>query len=277
MWPNRFPLFFWTADLRAVREHLSVELGGPGRCFDVAFGAVANGPPAVGYHHIKEAHGKVRGGKPGYSQFNIVANFAFWHRPGRYVWDMGTVDRAFFRQRLAVGLRQGAARELLPGAAGDEAAYLATVSDAPTIALGRNGVSAPHSLVHSCCVLHPDLAPCGASNPAAAFWDRTQVLGYCALERGVNPAWLAEPSAALRAHFAAAKARLAPKEQGAPEGNGTAWGNGTAAAAEATAAAEAAAVAAQRSACEAVRRGPPDMRKTCTLGSSLVPRVHKSG
>jgi len=75
MWPDRMPIFFHTADVRAARHHLGDLWGGPGRCFDVAFANVTHGKGGRGFMH--------RAGKPrwGYSQFNILMNYMFLYRP----------------------------------------------------------------------------------------------------------------------------------------------------------------------------------------------------
>lgn len=92
---NSFPIVFWRDDLPGIREHLGRIAAAaaptspsssstspsepPPRCafaspFDSAFARMASSEPRYGRDHVN----------PGFSQFNIMANWAFWKRPERY-------------------------------------------------------------------------------------------------------------------------------------------------------------------------------------------------
>ena len=206
MWPDRMPIFFWRDDLEAAREYISNKWGGPDECFDEAFANITHGGGGLGYTHPFIA----KRIKPrwGYSQFNILANYMFYFKPGKYVWHIGTVDMASFEDRLKYNMGLGqmalgryAYAYFKASVPYSYETYKSSLSREATIAIGRNGVPHQHTLKYSCCRLYPDLQ-CDLSE---VTWERARTLGYNSQEADANPAWLAEPSSAFAAFFTLAR------------------------------------------------------------------------
>jgi len=202
MYPDRMPIFFWREDLQGVRDHMAALWGGVDKCFDVAFANMTHGGGGRGY-----VHPYVGGRKPrwGFSQFNIIANYCFYWRPGRYTWHVGTVDMVSFNERLAFSL--GAMEKTIFAQTkfvntfpvGLEE-YKATMTTEKTIAVGRNGVPLQHTIHYTCCRLYPEL-----NCSLTTTWERARTLGYNPLEKVPNPAWMEDPSQAFEDYFAASE------------------------------------------------------------------------
>jgi hypothetical protein len=162
MWPDRMPIFFWRKHLASLREHLAARWGrwgsrreDEGGCFDEAFANMTHGGSGMGFVH-PSAHKKARWG---FSQFNIMANYMFYHQPSSYRWHIGTNNTAPMDSRLKHTL--GLAEASIPryaysyfdvkGLPGTLETYRQAISREPTVAVGRNGVMWQHTLKYTCC------------------------------------------------------------------------------------------------------------------------------
>lgn len=142
MWTNRFPIWVWRSDLSLLRQHIARTLA-PGLgnytsddAFDLAFAHLSAMPETPGAHALRT----------GYSQFNIMMNFAYAMRPQGYLFHAVPPRSVAALQESGSAMQRGA------------------ITSKAVMALGFNGHSEPAAAAFFCCEVHHGLAGCGEAH-----------------------------------------------------------------------------------------------------------------